>query len=101
MKLRLQKDKINKNIAHFMRDLGYLHIHDRISGKNSFVKKLRMGQYPRLHAYIKEVEGSFILNLHLDQKKPSYGNAHAHSGEYTGPVVEEEVERIKSLLANP
>ena len=51
---------------------------------------------------------NYSFNLHLDQKKPSYFGhrslgegrlkGHAHSGDYDGPVVEGEAERIKDLL---
>ena len=40
----------------------------------------------------------YIFSLHLDQKKPVYQGAHAHSGEYFGPVIDEEAARIKSIL---
>lgn len=53
--------------------------------------------YPRFHCYIKsELDGSFRLNLHLDQKKPIYKGSHAHGGEYEGVIVEQEAERIKN-----
>lgn len=55
--------------------------------------------YPRFHAY---VEGDALkelrVNLHLDQKQPTYGDQTAHSGEYDGPVVEGEMARINACL---
>ncbi|MEK7167794.1 MAG: hypothetical protein AAB791_02210 [Patescibacteria group bacterium] len=60
----------------------------------SFVRRLGSNFYPRFHAY---VEGSQI-NLHLDQKQPSYEGSHAHSGEYDGELVESEAERIKQTM---
>jgi len=63
---------------------------------------------------------NYIFSLHLDQKKPIYkpqnnvsstdnkydwrrgqditGGVHAHNGEYFGPVVEDEADRIKEIL---
>jgi hypothetical protein len=56
--------------------------------------------YPRFHVYLKQQGTDFIFSLHLDQKKPSYGakGVHAHNGEYFGPVVQDEEDRIKSAL---
>lgn len=42
-------------------------------------------------------EGTVTLNLHLDQKQPSYQGSHAHSGEYKGALIEVEVARIKNI----
>lgn len=70
--------------------------------------------YPRFHIYIaasdggeprpeesgREESGYWVFKLHLDQKKPSYSGSAAHSGEYEGPTVETEAERIKQIL-NP
>lgn len=80
-----------------MRGLGYAP-HENRAGL-SFVRRLGRNEYPKFHVYINE-EGAeeIILNLHLDQKAPSYAGSSAHSGEYEGEVVEKEIERIKDLL---
>jgi len=67
-------------------------------GELIFVRPLGRNGYPRFHLYIKESNDELILNLHLDQKKPSYKGAPAHAGEYEGKVVEAETERIKQIL---
>src|SRR3989338_10126679 len=41
-----------------------------------------------------------FLNLHLDQKKPSYAGAHAHNAEYEGELVEAEGKRLEGLIKN-
>lgn len=74
----------------------------------SIVRQIGRNDYPRFHLYIKEKSfvaaasqdklNTFVFNLHLDQKKPSYKGNSAHSGEYDGEVVEEEAERIKNIL---
>jgi hypothetical protein len=62
------------------------------------------GNYPRFHAYVKELgrsasgETGFSFSLHLDQKKPIYEGTHAHNGEYDSPVVMDEADRIKEIL---
>lgn len=66
--------------------------------KDSYVRPLSAGDYPRFHLYIKNKGEEYIFNLHLDQKKKSYGKETAHSGEYGGKLIEEEVERIKNLI---
>lgn len=40
---------------------------------------------------------NIVLRIHLDQKAPSYQGSHAHAGEYHGPLVAQEVERIRAL----
>jgi len=91
MKIYLSKIDLKENLYSFLRKRGYAPFHD------SFVKVLSGSGYPRFHLYINETGDKYILNLHLDQKKPSYGKETAHSGEYEGEIVEKEAERIKEL----
>ncbi|MEK7510097.1 MAG: hypothetical protein AAB567_00865 [Patescibacteria group bacterium] len=57
-------------------------------------------RYPKFHLYCKisPEHKTVLLNLHLDQKQPSYKGTHAHSGEYEGPLLEAEVARIQHAL---
>jgi hypothetical protein len=99
---------IQENSTSLARKIGYTPL--GISPNNDFemVRELGgSGHYPRFHVFLKEINSSdsgsyggkeFVLTLHLDQKKPSYGANHAHSGEYDGDVVEEEARRIKTIL---
>ena len=64
----------------------------------SYVKRLQGTSYPRYHAYVEDRNGGMQLNLHLDQKEASYGSGHAHSGEYSGPLVERENSRIIAFV---
>lgn len=68
------------------------------AGESSFIRRLGVGPYPRFHLYARSDGATVELNVHLDQKRPSYRGTHAHSGEYDGPLVEGEVERIRGLL---
>lgn len=86
----------NVNSDLVMRRSGYGYLRDKNTGSGSYVRRLGSGFYPRLHVYI---EGNSI-NLHLDQKQASYEGTSAHSGEYSGEVVEKEGERIKNVMAN-
>jgi excinuclease UvrABC nuclease subunit len=90
---------LQKSIGEISREIGYFII-DNNGEQINMVRKLTGQNYPRFHAYVKQQAQNFIFSLHLDQKQPSYsGPQHAHSGEYFGPVVENEAERIKQSLA--
>ena len=80
-----------------MRKVGYAAQQNRY-GDESFVRRAGSGEFPRFHIYAEESGDSFVLNIHLDQKKPSYGGTRAHGGEHEGPALEAEVARIKSIL---
>ncbi len=90
-----------QSAEHFLRRAGYARIVDSARGQTSYVFRLsRTAFYPRLHCYIeKEDAASMTLNLHLDQKQPSYEGSHMHSGEYEGELVEKEAKRIKEVAA--
>ena len=93
MKFNIQS-KTKENITNLMRRIGYFNI------GQSFIKPMNRSGYPRFHLYIEpsQTENEIILNLHLDQKRPVYKGATAHSGDYDGAVVEQEAERIKQML---
>jgi hypothetical protein len=100
MKIDIQKNDLKENLYNFLRKCGYAPFHD--SGyapfHDSYVKVLSASGYPRFHIYTSQTDSQHILNLHLDQKRPSYGKETAHSGEYDGKIVEEEAERIEDLI---
>ena len=64
------------------------------TGELRFFRSLTGRRYPRFHLYATTANNKAILNLHLDQKQPSYQGSSAHSGEYDGPLVEQEFQRI-------
>lgn len=87
------------NLQQFLQRAGYASHRNRLGNRLSFVKRLSAGLYPRFHLYVgKNLSGRTYFNLHLDQKQPSYLGAHAHSGEYDGPLVANEAERLHQLL---
>lgn len=98
MKLSIEQNKIAEHPEQFLRRAGYGFINDRRTGNDSFVRRLTRDHYPRLHMYVKKEGDKYIFNLHLDQKKSSYPGAHAHNAEYDGPVIEQEIARLRSLL---
>lgn len=83
-----------KNPLEVMRKAGYSAFTDPNTGEESFVLRTSSEFYPRFHVYIVERGNEIEVSLHLDQKKPSYGQSHAHSGEYEGTTVEREMRRI-------
>jgi hypothetical protein len=93
MKFTLPAEKVpNQKAA--MRRAGYFEFTDPNTGEHSYVLQLGQEFYPRFHLYIEEKAGQLSFNLHLDQKKPSYGQNHAHAGEYDGSTVEKELKRV-------
>lgn len=87
------KNKSKENIANLMRKIGYFNIGE------SFIRPINRSGYPRFHLYIEpgQIKNEIIFNLHLDQKKPIYKGSTAHSGDYDGPVIDQEAERIKKI----
>lgn len=65
----------------------------------SYVRRMSGADYPRFHVYLEESPRGLSINLHIDQKKPSYQGSHAHAGEYDGPLVEQELDRIFATFA--
>lgn len=93
------KGPIKDSIYNVIRKIGYKYWgKDEGNGEYNFIRPLEKRSYPRFHLYLKIEDEDWILNLHLDQKKPSYNGVPAHSGEYDGEVVEKEVKRIKEIL---
>jgi len=82
-----------------MRECGYRLIENpHQGGERSFARSLNWGHfYPRFHVYLNSLSQGLEINLHLDMKKPSYEGTTAHSGEYDGKLVEDEIHRIKSV----
>ena len=67
-------------------------------GETSYIRRMTNGEFPRFHAYIEVKGNGFQVNLHLDQKAPTYGENTAHSGEYDGETVGLEGKRIKEII---
>ena len=87
-----------ETLLNIMRRCGYAPERmDEKTGELRFFRSLTGRRYPRFHLYAMQNHDEIILNLHLDQKQPSYQGSSAHSGEYSGPLIEQEVERILSL----
>jgi hypothetical protein len=77
-----------------LRKAGYAPFKDPLTGEESFIVRLTAEFYPRFHLYVEQKGEQVSFNLHLDQKKASYGEGHMHAGEYDGSTVEKEMARI-------
>jgi len=101
MKITLKNFKGNS--AAFMRAHGYAFDKKR-GDESSFVRRVAGRAFPRFHAYVREIaspsarndEKDLLINLHLDQKRPSYDAGPAHGGEYEGELVKDESKRLKA-----
>jgi hypothetical protein len=100
MKFTLNSNLLKDNVYNLVRKARYrFQEKDEKNSELIFVRPLNRSGYPRFHLYIKKLdEENLIFDLHIDQKKPIYRGAHAHSGEYEGEIVEKELERIKENL---
>ncbi len=95
---------IKENINWLAREIGYIILEAKSPNEYNMVRKLTGDNYPRFHIYVKPfgraqgTANNYLFNLHLDQKQPSYAGTHAHAGEYEGPVVQDEADRIIELF---
>lgn len=83
-----------------LRRAGYAPFTDPKSGDYSYIRRLGTHFYPRFHLYVEQQAAGLKLNLHLDQKQASYQGHRKHSGEYDGPTVEAEAERLYGALTS-
>lgn len=89
---------LKENVLNVARQIGYVMLEAKSPNEYNLVRRLSIDNYPRFHIYVKQRGDHFEFSLHLDQKAPIYKGTHAHSGEYDGPVVENEADRIKEIL---
>lgn len=99
MKFKIKN--IGENITTLTRKISYRYLRkDEEKKEHVLIRPLEIGGYPRFHLFLKinSENQEFIFSLHLDQKRPIYKAAPAHSADYEGEAVEREVERIKEIL---
>ena len=96
------ENKTKENPVQLLRTIGYITIKESY-GEFSLVRQILRNPFPRFHLFLKEInESSFSVNLHLDQKKPSYGEQTAHSGEneQDNPLLVQEAQSIKQIFVS-
>ncbi len=96
--MQIRIENIKENPAEILRRLGY--VFQRRSGDEmSFIRPLARAGYPRFHIFARTDNFDLIINIHLDQKKETYGKTTRHHGEYSNDgALQREVERIKTLI---
>lgn len=95
------KGPFKENVYNLMRRIGYVCLaENKKTGEANYVRALAMAGYPRFHIYLKTANEILIFNLHLDQKRPVYKGAPAHSADYDGEIIEKEMQRIKEKIEN-
>lgn len=88
-----------QNPTQLLRRAGYTFQHHTQNNEISFILPLSQSGFPRFHIYAKIQDGELKLNLHLDQKKQTYGKETRHHGEYeNSDLVKNEAERLKKFL---
>jgi len=97
MKMKVYKSKTDIDPSNFLRNAGYGFIIDRHDSKESFVRRLGSGHYPRFHMYVTETEDSYIFDLHIDHQQSSLAKRR-HKSEYEGDRVLEELKRLKGII---
>jgi hypothetical protein len=98
--MKFQINHSGRTLYNVMRHAGYSPAFSKSSTELVFQRPLTGGDFPKFHIYAMSAEGIAFLNLHLDQKKPSYKGTSAHGGEYDGPLLENEVSRIKQVTGS-
>jgi hypothetical protein len=95
--MKLKISPLTDNPLTLMRRAGYA-FQRAEAAEQSFVRELARGGYPRFHVYVKVEKVTAFINLHLDHKGHTYGDATRHHGEYayTG-AVKEETDRLLTL----
>ncbi|MEK7570492.1 MAG: hypothetical protein AAB515_03595 [Patescibacteria group bacterium] len=81
------------NARVFFSRLGY-----HVERNGSFSRRAAEGQFPRYHVYAQIVGDTMRVDLHLDAKLVSYVGTNMHAGEYDGPLVETEIQRIQAAV---
>ncbi len=97
MKMKINLSKVNINPSNFLKRAGYSFIVDRQNGKESYVRRLSSGYYPRFHMYVTESEDNIIFNLHIDQQQSSISRKR-HKSEYDSERVLNELKRLRQLI---
>lgn len=100
--MRFVIPKLAISPPYFLRKCGYIEIQNpHKNNEISYARSLDPGRfYPRFHVYLESDKSGFGISIHMDMKKPSYEGSSAHSGEYDGPVVQGEIERIQGIMKN-
>lgn len=97
--MQIKIENLQENPINLLRRAGYS-FQKNVENEMSFIRPLALSGYPRFHMYAR-IENTFtlIINIHLDQKKETYGDNTRHHGEYQDEgALKTELERILPIL---
>ena len=96
--MQLKFEGVKENPSTLFRRAGYT-FQRKEGDKMSFVRPLARAGFPRFHIYA-SVSGTILsVNIHLDQKKETYGTGTRHHGEYEDDgALKTEIERLKNIF---
>lgn len=95
--MKITIEKIKENPVSLLRRAGYA-FQRQDGNEMGFIRSLARAGFPRFHMYASVNGTDLVINIHLDQKKETYGQATRHHGEYKdSEALEREAERIKSI----
>lgn len=97
MKIRWEQP-LTTNPKLLLEEAGYHGFIDPNTQQLSYIMRLGREFYPRYHLYVTQKADALTFDLHIDQKHASYEGQRAHSGEYDGTLVEEEMARLQRWL---
>jgi hypothetical protein len=96
--MKILVKNLSENPVSLLRRAGYV-FQRQENDEMSFVRVFSQSGYPRFHCYTRILGTDLSLNLHLDQKKQTYGEGTRHHGEYEDSgVVGEEASRLVEIL---
>lgn len=110
--MKLEFKNIKESPLNLLRQAGYIFQRregnpaltrgDRLSkrgGEMSFIRPLARAGYPRFHVYAVLSDSDLNINIHLDQKKETYGKNNRHHGEYENDgALKTEIERLQQIF---
>lgn len=97
MKIKILFSDLIQTLPVALRQAGY-QLYRQNGSELVFSRRLsRTNFFPRFHMYLHQTDGAWEGNLHYDLR-PMVQAHPVHGEEYDGPIVEEEYERIWSIL---
>lgn len=81
-----------------LRRAGYKPLRIHGAESESYIRTLRRADYPRFHIYVYKKKSTLAINLHYDEKRPSYKGTRAHTAQYQGELVAGEAARVLQIL---
>ncbi len=97
--MQIRIESIKENPVSLLRKAGYT-FQRKEGNEMSFILPLASAGFPRFHIYASVSGLDLIINIHLDQKKETYGNDTRHHGEYENEgALQKEGERIRAVVS--